>query len=167
MTPRLAPRLHRLATDRSGAAMVELALSLPLMLLVCFISLDSLRLMWTFQAATAGVHEATRYLARVAPGDICTAGGTLAGHEPTLVTLVGGASGGGSVFNAEVQLLSLATRLDCVTDAGLRQAEVPVATVTVDLRLPLPLHGLLSRIGGDGAGTITARIEEQARIFGL
>lgn len=167
MTRRLAQLLHRFAADRSGAAMVEFALALPLMLTVSFVCIDGLRLMWTFQAATAGVHEAARYLARTAPGDICLTGASLSGTEPALVTIVGGANGGGSVFNDEVELLSLSTTLTCVADAGLRQAQVPVATVTVDLRLPLPLHGLLSRVAGTDAATITARIEEEARVYGL
>lgn len=159
--------LHRFATDRSGAALVEFALALPLMILVSYISIDGLRLMWSYQAATAGVHEATRYLARVAPGDICETGGTLSAFDAALFGIVEGAGGGESVFGRDAQLLGVTTSLSCVADAGLRQTQVPVVTVSADLRMFLPLHLVLSRLAGTDAAIITARIEEQARVYGL
>ena len=159
--------LKRFKAGRSGAALVEFALVLPFLLIVSFVSLDGMRLMWAYQAATAGVHEAARYLARVAPGDICDTGGTLTSYETTLLSMVGRDSDGRSAFSTDATVTALRTSLACVTDAALRQARVPVATVSVDLRLNLPLHGILSRVAGDNAGTITTRIEEQARVFGL
>lgn len=164
---RISLPVRRFAAARSGAALVEFALVLPFLLIVSFVSLDGMRLMWAYQAATAGVHEAARYLARVAPGDICDTGGTLTSYETTLRSMVGQDSQGRSVFSTDATVTALRTSLTCVTDAALRQARVPVATVSVDLRLNLPLHEILSRVGGQNAGTITTRIEEQARVFGL
>lgn len=161
------PLIRRFVTDRSGAALVEFALALPLMILVSFISIDGLRLMWSYQAATAGVHEATRYLARVAPGDICETGGTLTSFDATLFTIVDGAGSGESVFSRDAELLGVTTSLTCVADAGLRQARVPVVTVSADLQMFLPLHQVFSRLTGPNAGIFTARIEEQARVYGL
>lgn len=160
-------KASRFAAAQSGAALVEFALVLPFLLIVSFVSIDGLRLMWAYQAATAGVHEAARYLARVAPGDICETGGTLTSYEPTLVNMVGRDSAGASVFSRDATVTALRTNLTCVTDAALRQARVPIATVSVDLRLNLPLHGILSRVGGPNAGTVTTLIEEQTRVFGL
>ena len=60
-------------------ALVEFAISLPLILVVSYGTIDSMRLFWTYQAAVAGVRDAARYVARVAPDDICTSGGSLAG----------------------------------------------------------------------------------------
>ncbi len=159
--------IHRFAKDRSGAALVEFSLALPLMLLVSYISFDGLRLMWSYQAATAGVHEATRYLARVAPGDVCETLVSLSDFDETLFGIVEGAAGGGSVFGRDAELLTVTTSLTCVDDAGLRQAQVPVVTVSADLRLFLPFHLLLSRLSGTDAAIITTRIEEQARVYGL
>ncbi|WRH63454.1 MAG: TadE/TadG family type IV pilus assembly protein [Fuscovulum sp.] len=163
----LFPHLRRFANDRSGAALVEFALALPLIILVSYISIDGLRLMWSYQAATAGVHEATRYLARVAPGDICETGGTLSSFDAALFTMVDGAGGGQSVFGRDAELLGVTTSLRCVADAGLRQPQVPVVTVSADLRMFLPLHLVLSQLAGTDAAVFTARIEEQARVYGL
>ena len=159
--------IRRFATEASGAALVEFALVLPFLLIVSFVSIDGMRLMWAYQAATAGAHEAARYLARVAPPDLCDTGGSLAGYETTLRTLVGTDPQGRSVFSRDATVTAVRASLTCVTDASLRQARVPVATVSADLRLNLPLHGILQRIAGDDAGTLTTRIEEQARVFGL
>jgi hypothetical protein len=161
------PRIRGFAQDRSGAALVEFALALPLMILVSYLSIDGLRLMWSYQAATAGVHEATRYLARVAPGDICETGGTLSGFDAALFDIVEGAGGGDSVFGRDAELLSVVTSLSCVADAGLRQPQVPVVTVSADLRMFLPLHLVLTRLAGTDAANVTTRIEEQARLYGL
>jgi len=163
----LFPHIRRFANDRSGAALVEFALALPLIILVSYISVDGLRLMWSYQAATAGVHEATRYLARVAPGDICETGGTLNSFDAALFTMVDGAGGGQSVFGRDAELLGVTTSLRCVADAGLRQPQVPVVTVSADLRMFLPLHLVLSQLAGTDAAVFTARIEEQARVYGL
>lgn len=162
---RLAHRIRRFRDERSGAALVEFALSLPLMVLVSYLSIDGLRLMWSYQAATSGVHEAARYIARVAPGDICTTGGTLTGYQTALTAIVGQSSDGASIFSRDARLVSLTTRLDCVTGTGLRQPVVPVATVSVDIEMLLPLHRVFSAVAS--SGTFTARIEEQARIYGL
>lgn len=159
--------LRRFRDDRSGAALVEFALTLPLMLIVSFVCLEGLRLMWSFQAATSGVHEAARYLARVAPGDVCATGASVAGYETTLRTIVGRSRDGNSIFGQQVELVSLTATLDCVTGTGLRQATVPVATVTADVRMELPLHSIFSRVVSPEAGTYVARIEEQARVYGL
>ncbi len=163
----LFPPIRRFADDRSGAALVEFALALPLIILVGYVSIDGLRLMWSYQAATAGVHEATRYLARVAPGDICETGGTLTSFDTALFDIIDGAGGGESIFGRDAELMGVTTSLSCVADAGLRQAQVPVVTVSADLRMFLPLHLVLSRLAGTDAAVYTARIEEQARVYGL
>lgn len=164
---RIRTCLHRFCRARSGTALVEFALALPLMVVVSYVSIDGLRLMWSFQAATAGVHEAARYIARVAPGDICATGGSLAGYQDALRVMVGQSRDGAAVFGRDARLVSLEARLDCVTGAGLRQAVVPVATVRAEVALFLPMHRLLAGLGAPGAAVFTARIEEQARIFGL
>lgn len=161
-------QLRRFRNDRSGTALVEFALSLPLMVLVSFVSIDGLRLMWSFQAATSGVHEAARYLARVVPGNACAPPVvSLSDYEARLRGIVGQSADGTSVFGPRVELVSLTARLDCVTGTGLRQSTVPVATVSAEVRMLLPLHRVFSRAGAPDAATYTARIEEQARIYGL
>ncbi|AML52377.1 TadE/TadG family type IV pilus assembly protein [Falsihalocynthiibacter arcticus] len=61
--------------DERGTALVELAISLPFALLVFGMIIEGSRMLWAYQSAAAGVRDATRYLARIVPRDICTSGG--------------------------------------------------------------------------------------------
>ena len=91
MTPfplRLAHRLTAFRRREDGAALVEFAISLPMILVVSYCAIDSMRLFWSYQAAVAGVRDATRYLARIAPADICGAGGSLVAYQAQLATII-------------------------------------------------------------------------------
>ena len=71
------PLLHRFRRAEDGTALVEFAISLPLILVVSFGTINSMRLFWSYQAAVAGVRDAARYVARMAPDNICTTGANL------------------------------------------------------------------------------------------
>ena len=58
--------------------MVEFAILLPILLLVFAVIVEGGRLMWSYQTVVAGVRDATRYVARAAPANICSTGGSLA-----------------------------------------------------------------------------------------
>jgi hypothetical protein len=166
MTP-LPPSLIRFARCQSGTALVEFGISLPLILAVAFGTIDSMRLLWSYQAAVAGVRDATRYLARTAPDDICTTGGSLTGEEPRLLEIVATSIGGGGLYPEGVTITGVTADLDCVGGLGLRTDTVPVATVTADLSIALPFSSVFTLIGGSGWGTIETSVTETARIYGL
>ncbi len=150
-----------------GAVLVEFAISLPLILILAFLTVESMRLFWSYQAAIAGVRDATRYLARVAPSDLCTSGGNVTGYASQLETIVETTIGGAALFPAGVTVTSLTSSHTCVTTLALRQASVPVATVSVDVSITMPFSQILQVIGGVPAATLNTTVRDQARVYGL
>ena len=163
----ICPHIRKFRRSQSGAALVEFGISLPLILILAFGMIESMRLLWSFQAAVAGVRDATRYVARVAPDDICTAGGSLAGWNNDLFTMVDTSLTGASIFPAGITLTGVTANLGCRADLNLRQTEVPVVTVTANLTMQFPMTAVFRLAGGDGWGTINTSVVEQARIYGL
>lgn len=163
----LLERIRSFGRAEHGAALVEFGISLPLILVVSYGLIDSTRLLWSYQATIAGVRDATRYLARTAPGDICDAGPAIATFEPRLLEIVDSTIGGDGIAPAGISITGLTATLDCVNSLNLRQPVVPVATVTADLSMEMPFTGVLTLIGGAGWGTITTAVQEQARVHGL
>lgn len=163
----LTNHIRRFAQADHGAALVEFGISLPLILVVSYGLIDSMRLFWSYQATIAGVRDATRYLARVAPGDICDAGPNIASYEPELLTIVNSTIDGEGIAPAGITITGVTATLDCVTTLNLRQPTVPVATVSADLSMDMPFTGVLTLIGGAGWGTVTTAVTEQARVYGL
>jgi Flp pilus assembly protein TadG len=164
---RTRQRLSALGRAEEGTALVEFAISLPLILVVSYGAIDSMRLFWSYQAAVAGVRDATRYIARVAPDDICETGGSLSAYEARLATIIGSTIDDGALYPVGVGISNVTATLFCETTLGLRQARVPVVTVSADLGVQLPMTGILALVGGSGYGTLTTTVVEQARIYGL
>ena len=163
------PLLHRFRRAEDGTALVEFAISLPLILIVSFGTIDSMRLFWSYQAAVAGVRDAARYVARVAPADICDAG-SLEGYETQLAGIIGTTIDGDGLYTGGVTITNVTARLlDCgsFTELGLRQSRVPVARVSADMRIRMPFTEVFEIIGGAGFGTLTTRIVEDARVYGI
>lgn len=160
-------KIRSFCRDEDGAALVEFAISLPLILVVAYGMIDSMRLFWSYQATIAGVRDATRYLARVAPADICDAGPGIASFEPLLLSIVDSTIDGEGIAPFGVTITSLSATLDCITTLGLRQPVVPIATVTANLTMEMPFTGVLTLVGGTGWGTLTTAVQDQARVYGL
>ena len=171
---------HRMLTQRSlcqgfgqfwrredGAALVEFAISLPLILILAFLSVESMRLFWSYQAAIAGVRDATRYLARIAPADLCTSGGSVAGYASQLETIVEATINGATIFPTGVTVTSLTPTLSCRTGLGLRQTLVPVAMVSANVSITMPFSQILRVIGATPAATLNTTVRDQARVYGL
>ena len=163
----LAESLRRFRRSEDGTALVEFAISLPLILVVSFGTIESMRLFWTYQAAVAGVRDAARYVARIAPEDICVTGGSLAVYQPQLTTIIDSTIDGDALYMSGVTISNVTAALSCVDTLGLRQAEVPVARVSARLSIDLPFTGVFALVGGAGFGTLTTLVTEDARVFGL
>lgn len=145
--------------------LVEFAFVLPLMLLLFAVVVEGGRLFWGYQAAVTGVREASRYLARVAPLDICDSGGSVAGYDADLTVMIEQSLGGGSVLPANITIEEVTPALRCVT-GGFRNDPVPVVSVSADLRLTFPFSGV-TRLWGTTLDPVTATISADARGFGL
>ena len=150
-----------------GAILVEFAVSLPLILILAFLSVESMRLFWSYQAVIAGVRDATRYLARVAPADLCTSGGNVTGYSAQLKGIVESTINFTALFPAGVTVTSLTSAHTCITSLGLRQASVPVATVSANVSITMPFSQILQIVGGAPAATLTTTVRDQARVYGL
>lgn len=177
MGKRILPQLKdlrrqgaRLARDEDGVALVEFAMVLPMMLVVFAIIVEGSRLMITYQSAIAGVRDATRYLSRIVPVNICTIpGGTVSGYAPRLQTIVAQSLTSGMVFPGGVQVQpgGVAPTLDCTRTGRYRVNPPPVVTVTATIDITLPFSGIFALVGGSlSSGTLTTSITDQARVFG-
>lgn len=157
-------RLRRFVRADEGAALVEFAIVLPMMLLVFAVIIEGSRVMLSYQATISGVRDATRYLSRVVPTDICTTGGPVSGHNSTLLAIVSSSTSGGSVMPSAVTINSVGSSLTCVSGTY-RVSPAPVATVTANITITFPFAGLFT-FAGSNLALITTTVTDRSRIFG-
>jgi Flp pilus assembly protein TadG len=159
--------LARFWRNQDGAALVEFAISLPLILMLAFLAVESMRLFWSYQAAIAGVRDATRYLARVAPANLCTAGGSVTAYAAELEAIVETTITGAALYPAGVNVTSVTPSYTCITSLGLRQASVPVATVSANLSISMPFSQVMRVVGVQPTTVLNTTVRDQARVYGL
>ena len=176
-------RLKGFRRDEDGVALVEFAIFLPLFLLSFFVIVEFSRVFFSYQGAIVGVRDAARYLARVAPANICSgaangAGGVLVFNNP---------DGNGGTIDAieeivyrnmdnetgilptNVFIMNVTSTYVCVVPAAgtYRQVEVPIAQVSAQFQIVLPLGGILEFNGLPLIPNITHTVTDQSRIFGV
>jgi len=155
----------------SGAALVEFVLVFPMMILSFAIIVEFGRLYWGYQSVVAGVRYASRYLARVAPVDICVNGGSLASYQATLKTMIEEERiNSTSVLPAQFVVDSVAATYACPEAPSgetwdYRTPEIPLATVSAQVTMQFPLGHLFS-IFGSSLSSVTATVSDDARIYG-
>ncbi len=163
----LTAPFKRFAKNDDGAIIVEFGLVLPVMLLMLAVTLESARLMWSYQSVIAGVRDASRYLSRVTPSDICSSGGSVAGLATTLKAIVEddrNTSDGKILFPPNITVNSVTPSLTCVSGTY-RMNPAPVGTVSANITIQFPLGGILS-LFGTGASSVTTDVSDTSRIFG-
>lgn len=162
---RLVAYLARLRRADDGAALVEFALVLPILLLIFGTIMEGSRTFWSYQATIAGVRDATRYVGRSEQTGICDGGsGSLAGWEDELTDIVRNASDGTPLFPSTITVARVTPELTCVT-GNYRLARVPMATVTAELRITYPFAGLFALVGLT-LPTVNTVVSDTGRIFG-
>ena len=134
------------------------------MLLVFAVIVEGGRLMWSYQTVVSGVRDATRYLARVAPRDICSAGGSVGSYGSLLTTIVRQANDGGTVLPSGVRVLSVTPSLSC-PPGDFRSDEAPIVSVAAVVEITFPFAGLFAFAGGS-LGTLSTQVADQSRVFG-
>lgn len=160
----LPKRLAGFAGRSDGAVVVEFGMVMPFMLLVLAVMFESGRMMWSYQVAIAGVRDASRYLARIAPVDICQTGGSFSGYTTKLTEIVEEDLSGNNLFPSHVTINSVTPSYSCIVGTY-RVNPAPVGTVTASMTIDFPFSGIMAMFGGT-MGTTTATIADQARIFG-
>ena len=147
-----------------GVALVEFALVLPMMLLIFAVIIEGSRMMLSYESAINGVRDATRYLARTAPRNVCTTGASVSGYSTYLRTLVVQGVTNNSVFPSNVTVGTVTPSYRCVTGTY-RGGDVPVAQVTAVITVTFPFSGIFTLVGGT-LPTLTTTVTDQARVYG-
>ncbi len=142
----------------------------PIMILFFAVMIEFGRLYWGYQSVVAGVRDASRYLARVAPVDICLNGGSLASYQATLKTMIEKDRTSKSVFPTQIVVDSVSASYACPESPSTvtweyRTPEIPLATVSAQVTMQLPL-GHLFAFFGSGLSSVTTTVADDARIFG-
>lgn len=161
---RLTHILRCFGRRQDGAALVEFGILLPVLLLLFAVTIESARTFWAYQATISGVRDATRYLARIAPLNICTSGGSLNGFAGQVTAIVEQNAAGTSFFPASITVNSVTPSHSCVAGTY-RVSPAPVATVTANITIAFPFSGIFTLNGGT-LTTKTTTVTDQARIFG-
>ncbi len=156
--------LRRLALDESGTQLVEFAFVLPMMLLVFGVIIEGGRMMWSYQTVVAGVRDATRFLARVTPRDICDGGGLVSDYDDTLIGMIRNANDGSSVLPTGVLVTGLLSELEC-NEGEYRSDVAPIVTVRADVEVTFPFAGLFTLVGGSRP-TLETSVTDQSRVYG-
>ncbi|WP_372834647.1 TadE/TadG family type IV pilus assembly protein [Puniceibacterium confluentis] len=164
MTRSRNSRIRNFLNREDGSVLVEFALVMPLMLAVFAVTVESAKMMKSYQAAVAGVRDAARYMARTTPSNICDTGGSVADLTATLKDIVENDLGGNALMPSSVTVNYVTPSYSCVI-GSYRVSPAPVGTVTANMTLQFPLSGILDLFGGS-LSTQTTTITDQARIFG-
>jgi Flp pilus assembly protein TadG len=155
-------RATRFTADERGAAMIEFAVAVPLMLLMFSFVIEGTRLLWTHQVVVSGVRDVARYVSRVERRDVCTSGGTIdaSGFSARVAQsfysqsiMPGSATVGPVTLSAPV----------CHT--GLRLDQVAVVTVAATISVDHPLGGLFG-LFGVALAPLEYTVAEEARVQG-
>ena len=168
ITRHIPPVFRRFRRDESGLALVEFAICLPLMILVFGMIIEGSRLMWSFQNSISGVRDATRYLARITPSDVCAPGGsTFDDQTDTLTAIIRNRIGtDDSILPRGVALVDVTATLDCVSGIY-RLSPAPVAQLTAQVQITHPFATLFTLASGGIEESVTVDVSDEARIFGL
>lgn len=179
----LKSRVSRFYKDEGGVALVEFAIFLPIFVLSFFVIVEFSRVFFSYQGAMTGVRDAARYMARVYPAEICVDATDGSGVVTSSVVepqddntdiafqiIKRSMHNENSQFPSKVKILNVSTSYRCVRPAiegTYRQVEVPIARVFVTVEIELPLGGILELNGLPLLPTITGRIADESRIYGV
>lgn len=181
--------LRRFFRRQSGATAVEFAILLPVLLGTFGAIVESSRIYWNYQGAVAGVREASRYIARVAPEQICGSSGSSDwvpfNDSDTVLDGDGGTlsyslkvkeildrnlskGDGPAELPSGVTLMGRSVSYYCVAGAPgtYRTLTVPVVRVDATVQIKLPFATLF-RLFGVQTEDITTTITDQSRVMGI
>jgi Flp pilus assembly pilin Flp len=159
----ISPILRRFRRDERGAALVEFAMILPIMLIFFATTVEGARMMWSYQAAASGVRDASRYLAMVAPIDACTSATAVSGYSSDLRGIVLGSVSGATIYPGDITINSVTPSCVQGTHTGLHFGVVEVtASITIDY----PFGRIFTLVGNRALPGFTATVSDQQRVYG-
>jgi len=110
------------------------------------------------------VRDASRFVGRSAPSDICITGGSLRSYNSSVRNIVRKTTSGSNLFPDSMAVFSASTSLECVT-GSFRLTQTPIATVSVDLAISFPFSAVFSMFGVQIEPVVTT-VTDRARVFG-
>jgi len=161
---KVSRHISRFKRSESGVAVFEFVMVMPMTILLFAVLMDFGRIYWGVQSITAGVRDATRYLARVAPVDICITGGSLSGYETTLEGFIENDIRAASVLPGGFTLTDISADYTCITGT-FRTSPAAVATVTADVDIDFMLGNWFGVVA-DELGSFSTSISDASRVFG-
>lgn len=157
-------RLKEFYRSEDGVAVVEFVLSVPLMIVLFAVIVEMGRLFLGYQSTVTGVREASRYLARIAPIDICSSGGSLSSYNTMLKNRIENNRASNSVLPSQFSVTSVSATFVCVS-GSYRTSPAPVATVSASIDVQFPFGTLFGFLGTDMTSLQTS-VSNSTRIFG-
>lgn len=113
---------------------------------------------------STGERDATRYLARITPRDICETGDSVSDQADRLAEIVRNAISGESVLGTGITVSGVDPSVDCV-EGSFRFGDAPVVAVEAMLNITLPFGQVFSLATGT-LGPISTTVTDQQRVFG-
>ncbi|MGR3662187.1 MAG: TadE/TadG family type IV pilus assembly protein [Paracoccaceae bacterium] len=155
---------YRFKQAEEGAVLVEFALVFPLMLLFFAITIESAHTFWNYQVAISGVRDASRYLGRVVPVNICNPMGSLSGYDAVVMEIVSKNMDLNPAFPTTVTVDGISLTLSC-ENGPFRVNPAPIATIQAQLTIQYPM-GYIFSLFGNGLTSVQTVVEDQSRIIG-
>lgn len=168
----LQKKLRTFCADRSGTALVEFAIALPLLLLIIGTIIEGSRIAVIHQSTAAGVRDAARLIARVAPDDYCTNSSTSVpsfNTEASKIVMDRYRRPGERVLPSGVNVIGVEAVLGCV-DVDYSDDDVPMVFVIATIQISFPFGGAFKFFCSEepcGLDPLTAVVSDQSRVFGI
>ena len=165
----IARRLRRFLRRDEGAILVEFAFALPILLIFFAVIVEGTRMMKNYHSAISGVRDATRYMARHLPINLCTlAPANLDGYDATLLDIVGESVSGVTLFPSGITLNSAHATYSCPATGGSTTYHVnpAIVQVTASLTINFPFSGVFSLLGQQNFSNLTTTISDSTKVFG-
>lgn len=163
---KLVFRLRSFRKGEDGAALVELAILLPVFLMLFASIIEGGRMMYTYQAVIAGVRDASRYVARVEPRDLCQTGDPISSAVATKVdTMVRSTVDSRVLYPNSFTIGTVQVSYACSTETDWFGGQAAIAEVTAPLTIRFPFGGIFRFAGGD-MPTINTSVTDRSRIYG-
>ena len=168
-------KIRRFRNENSGAAMVEFAIALPLLLLVLAIVVEGSRITWIHQVAASGVRDASRYLARTEQSSVCNStAGVQAFNNNTAIAaraqeiVTSSVDLTNTILPTGVRNVVVNHTLQCtsVDFTGTGTTLVPVIQVAVTLTIDFPFGGVFD-LFGDPLAPLTTVVADESRVYGI
>lgn len=130
-------------------------------------------MLWTYQQIVSGVRDASRYLGRAAPYEICP--GFTGPTDPLLsriTDIVEDDVAGVSIFGTGVTIDDVTYTVSCTDDSGagggpdnFADDKVMIGTVTAEVTIDFPMGDVFSLFGAS-IGPLNTTVLDQMRIYG-